>query len=329
MHHYCTYFDSNYLVKGLALYRSLERHDSRFTLWVLALDDRAFETLRVLNLDHVRVISLGDFEDGDTALADAKKNRSRIEYIFTCTPSLPLYILDRNPDLDSITYLDSDLYCFSNPQPVFDAFDRYSILITPHRFPPALRERERYGIYNVGVVGFRNDDTGRECLNWWRRQCLEWCYDRLDGERFGDQGYLNHWPEQFSKVLAIDHAGVNAAPWNWMSYRIHQSGAIVHLDDDPLIFFHFHQLRQLNGWLCDPGLSSYGGASSELRRRVYAPYLRELKDTWTWVHSHSPNASPGYKRLGTSRESARQLIKDLLRATVRGQLILTPGNRVI
>lgn len=36
--HFCTYFESNYLVKGLVLYRSLVRHAAPFRPWVLCLD---------------------------------------------------------------------------------------------------------------------------------------------------------------------------------------------------------------------------------------------------------------------------------------------------
>ena len=242
---------------------------------------------------------------------------------------MPIYILKNNPELEAITYLDSDVYCFSDPQPIFDALGRNSILITPHRFPQHLKDRERYGIYNVGVVTFRNDPRGLQCLHWWRERCLEWCYDRLEGSRFGDQGYLNDWPERFEGVVVLDHKGVNTAPWNWMSCTLSTSDHGTFIDDDPLIFYHFHQLKQLNGWICDPGLSSYGGASRSLRRLIYAPYLRELKDTWRWLRRRAPEAGPGYTRCATKRESASKLVKDVVRSTVRGQLILTPGRTVI
>src|SRR5205085_694539 len=149
MRYFCTYFDQNYLSRGLALYRSLEAHCPAFRLFVLCLDDVCYKTLCGLGLPYLTPISLEEFESGDAALAEAKQNRSRVEYYFTCTPSLPLTILDRWREVDILTYLDADLFFFADPEPLFAEMGDRSIAIIGHRYPPGLRARERFGIYNV------------------------------------------------------------------------------------------------------------------------------------------------------------------------------------
>ncbi|MGB7066492.1 MAG: hypothetical protein WBF55_15235, partial [Syntrophobacteria bacterium] len=79
MLYYCTYFDINYLIKGLALYRSLVRQAIPFRLWVLCFDEPTYEILRHLELPEIVPISLAEFEEGDAELLGVKANRSRVE----------------------------------------------------------------------------------------------------------------------------------------------------------------------------------------------------------------------------------------------------------
>src|SRR5205814_8079681 len=103
MRYFCTYFDHNFLPRGLVLYKSLKSSGVAFQLWVLCLSDECHQALRTLALPDVMPIAMSDLERGDDALLAAKANRSRIEYYFTCTPSLPWYILEHHPEVDLIT----------------------------------------------------------------------------------------------------------------------------------------------------------------------------------------------------------------------------------
>src|SRR5262249_48510221 len=139
MHHFCTYFDRNYLPRGLALHRSLVRHARPFVLHVLCLDEPTFTYLSGLNRPDVRAISLTDFLERDPELTGAKSNRSLIEFYFTCTAPLALYILDSDPAIDLVTYLDADLFFFSDPTPIIRELGQHSVLIVGHRFPGRLK----------------------------------------------------------------------------------------------------------------------------------------------------------------------------------------------
>ena len=153
MYYFCTYFDQHYFARGLALYCSLREHCSAFELWVLCMDHVTYQLLEEAGLPGLHPIALEEFERHDEPLRSAKQNRSRIEYYFTCTPSLPLYVLHNWSEVDLITYLDADLFFFASPVPLFEELDRGSIAIIGHRFPPHLRHLETYGIYSGGVNG--------------------------------------------------------------------------------------------------------------------------------------------------------------------------------
>ncbi len=244
--YFCTYFDWNYSDKGLALYESLERHIQSFTIFILCLDDMTYSALCGLYLPSAVLIPLNKLESRDLAFFKTKKTRSLIEYYFTLTPVLLLDILKNFMDIDILTYLDADLYFFGSPEAAYEEMGNNSILIIEHRFPEILQNREKYGIYNVGFLSFRNDENGAECIKWWREKCIDWCFDRLEDERFADQKYLDKWPQLFPKVKILKHKGVNVAPWNVINYKFHLGPSReYYVDEKPLLIYHFHGLKKL------------------------------------------------------------------------------------
>ena len=144
MLHFCTLFDSNYLTRGLSLHASLLETHENFHLYIFAFDDIARNVLTELKLKHATVVALSEFEDAD--LLKIKPTRSQMEYCWTCTPSVIRYCLNEW-NMDICTYLDADIYFFSNSQTIFDELDEYKndVLITEHRFSDRYKEYEENG----------------------------------------------------------------------------------------------------------------------------------------------------------------------------------------
>ncbi|HJQ19457.1 MAG TPA: glycosyltransferase family 2 protein [Gemmatimonadaceae bacterium] len=306
---FCTLFDRNYLYRGVALYRSLERHAGDFTLVVLCMDDETYETLERLRLARVRLLRLGDFEDAE--LLRAKGNRSAIEYYWTCTPSLPLYVLEHEPDADVVTYLDSDLYFYSDPAPLFAEMETASVMIHEHRFAPRLAHYAENGIYNVGWVSFRNDERGLRVARRWREQCNEWCYYKAEDGRLGDQKYLDTWTQDFEGVHVMRHTGGGVAPWNVEQYTIHvarDAESRVMVDDTPLVFFHFHGMRLFDDDSVHRTNATYPLRDSDVAL-IYAPYEAALRDARREVAAVAPAF-----RHGLERRDAPSLKDELLAA---------------
>ena len=278
MFYYCTYFDHHYLARGLALYSSLKKHSPSFRLWVLCMDSLVYTLLSRLSLPNLTLIRIEDLESSDPQLLDAKSNRKLLEYYFTCTPSLPLFILNRYPDVPLITYLDADLFFFSDPAPIHEEIGDSSIAIIAHRFPQHLRHLEVHGIYNVGWLSFRRSTEAFVCLQRWREQCIEWCTRRPENDRYADQKYLDEWPSLYRNLIVLRHKGANLAPWNLANYKIEWHDGRVWVDAQPLIFYHFHGLHPLRTWFYDSEMDRYQlKPSLKVMRRVYLPYIQSLK----------------------------------------------------
>lgn len=293
--HYCTLFDRNYLFKGIALYRSLEEFGGDFILHILCMDDVTYALLDRMTLVRARLIRREDFED--PALIRVKPTRTVAEFCWTCTPSLPLYVLRTHPDVDLITYLDADLYLFSSPEPIFSEFGDQSILIVEHKFSPQFSEHAVNGKYNVEWLTFRRDELGMAALVWWRERCLEWCYYRLEDGKLGDQKYLDDWPERFRGVHVLNNVGGGVAPWNMSSYTITLQDAHVYVDGTPLIFFHFHKFRILTPTLFSEVPPMYAAADG-LPRPVFDDYSRSLRIVIEDVRRIEPRFSDGIELVG-------------------------------
>ena len=279
MLNFCTLFDSVYLSRGLAMYNSLEKQCNNFHLYIFAFDDDCFNYLNELNLQYATIISLKEFEDEE--LLKVKPTRSRGEYCWTCTSSTILYVL-KNYNVDHCTYIDSDLCFFSSPQVLLDEMKAdESILITPHNYTKEYDQSEKSGIYCVQFVTFKNDEQGLMALNWWRNACLDWCYNRMEDNRFGDQKYLDDWSTRFKGVHVLQHLGGGVAPWNMQQYHFTQNengiaGNVLATGAKfEVVFFHFHSLMFVRPCFFSPR-PRYRRSNSVIEL-IFNPYVKAIQ----------------------------------------------------
>ncbi|MBI1837993.1 MAG: glycosyl transferase [Flavobacteriia bacterium] len=246
MLNYCTLFDRNYLSIGLVMYDSLLRHCSEFHLYIFAFDDYCVDILVKLKLEHVSVISLSEFEDEE--LLKIKNERSIAEYCWTCTPSIVWYVLN-NYDVNHCTYLDADLLFLSDPKILYTELGNKSVLITEHRYTRPERIILEAGIFNVQYVTFKNNEEGKNVCLWWRNKCIEWCYDRFEDGKFGDQKYLDQWPDLFPQVHILQNLGGGIATWNVDQYDFRYiKGKLIAKEKRSSkrfipVFYHYHGVR--------------------------------------------------------------------------------------
>lgn len=281
---FVTYFDRNFLARGLALIDSLARTATMpWRIIVLALDETVADTLasfrcdRQLAPDQVAAVGVGDLIAVYPELGALAAARDRTDFYFTLTPYVCSFVLSKAKAGDRFAYLDADLYFFGDPAPLFQSEDA-PVAIVEHRFPPRLAHlAERFGRFNVGFIGFTKAQAADDCVARWLDQCREWCRDVPEPGRYADQGYLDAWPATVPGLEIIDHPGANLAPWNLERHRL-RSGpdGRVTVDGAPLIFFHFHRLRRRDRALYDAEYHGYGAIGDVTRTAIYPPYLAAL-----------------------------------------------------
>lgn len=211
------------------------------------MDYHCHVILESLNLENVTIIQLNDFENDDLLLV--KQQRTIAEYCWTCTASSIWYSI-QTYGLDHCTYLDADMQFFSSPEPIFIEIGSKSVGITRHDFSPNLQSSEIYGKYCVQFTYFKNDIDGLKALDWWKNKCIEWCYAKLEDEKYGDQKYLDQFESKFDNVVVISNPGAGVAPWNISKYQISSIGnrTVISPILEPtkifdLIFYHYQGLK--------------------------------------------------------------------------------------
>lgn len=310
MFYFATFFDQNYLSRGIALYDSLKEQSVEFTLFILCLDETPllfFEENKI-NFPNIITLSLYEIEEADPELVIAKQNRTIIEYYFTLSPCLPLYLIKKHK-LPHICTLDADILFFSTPTPLFNYLQDYSIIITPHKFSEELEELKVYGMYNVSFQIFKNDVWGLQCLQQWRSQCLAWCGDYFHEKtnQFADQKYLDTWILDFPrKVKVLNDNCTGIAPWNLNRYPLQYSNNKFNVNGTKLIYYHFQNFKIINHKLATNGFYIYKVKLSPSIKKLYFLYWKKIET----VNSFLQIKKDVSKRMNLSQKLIIQILDE-------------------
>lgn len=279
---FVTYFDSNYLSRGVTLYESLLRTCENFHLVIVAFDEECYRKLNELNMQNASIVPLDEIEDNE--LLGVKNTRSRGEYCWTSTPKVIRYVLD-NYNYEICTYIDADLFFFSDPTPLIKEMDSEdSVIITAHRYCEKNDYTEMAGKYNVQFMPFRNNDNSRIILDWWNERCIENCSIDLEAGVYGDQKYLDYWTDLFEGVRELRNIGGGVAPWNVDRYTfskdleriiIYEKSSKIH---EELVFYHFHNIKFFDKNVVNIGDDGYIFPDTAITY-IYKRYLREHEKT--------------------------------------------------
>jgi hypothetical protein len=110
------------------------------------------------------------------------------------------------------------------------------------------------------------------------RNCIEWCYQKVEKKRFADQKYLDNWPRTYQNVYVIKNIGANVATWNVGSYKVSKKGGEIFVGDQKLVFYHFANFIQIDENSFKTNLSRvFISLKGVLKENIYFPYALEIR----------------------------------------------------
>jgi hypothetical protein len=326
--HFCTYFDSNFYSRGLALYDSLVTHVGDINYYVLCLDQKCAEQLYALNAPNIYPIEVekfcSDLQIDRTAYASPK------EFFFSLTPKYIFYVLDKHPEVPLLTYLDADVYVFSSMDPYFEELGNASIGITNHNKSrhPFHKFFTHYGTYNVGVNSFRNDANGMKALTEWAWECENWkTIENYPFSFMSDQIFLDHWPEKHQNLVVFKNIGINILPGTLLGRKITQVGSDYHLDGHKVMIFHFSSMKRVSKHQWSSSLSLVLVRRNLALNNLYTTYIKALNKRDTPVMIAKLNISKGYL-LNTFRKLMYRLLQDEITAPTEPEQVLTASRNI-
>ena len=267
MEHFVTLFDSGFLLQGLALHRSLEEQAGAFTLWVICMDEGVERVIKELNLASLEAIPLREVEAADPRLLEVKPTRSRGEYCWTLTSFSYQAVFAKVPDAQRVTYVDADVCVFGLPSQIFKEMEDAGadVLLTEHAYADEYQQESTAGRYCVQFLPFRKTAIGLEIMSWWQDRCIEWCFNRHEDGKFGDQKYLDDWLERWpGHVHSLRDHSLTLAPWNASYFSKKQVNDGI---------YHFHGLRIYGRLVC---LWESYRIPWSIRKKYYRSYILKL-----------------------------------------------------
>jgi hypothetical protein len=251
-----------------------------------------------MHLNNVKLVKEDDLLDYDNRLKLAKESRPKMEYFYCFTANLIKYVLDTFDYINSISYIDADMYFFQPLDVELEKFANYDALIVPHNI-----KDKSHGIYNVCYNLFRNNENGLKILNWWSNKTLE--STELGNGIWGDQKYLDDFPILFKNVGVVGDEFA-PAPWNVMSYELNLNNKIVSINNNQIISYHFARLLVINSNIFLPIKRTK--LNKFIINSIYLPYILDLRKSLALIKKFDEN----YKVKYTTKNLKALLISALL-----------------
>ena len=265
---------------------SLEQLNVSYKIYILTMDDLCYDILKKINCKNAELIKLHDFVD-DEDLYEIYNTRHRNEFCWTCSSHLIHYVLEKRKEKEC-TYIDADMFFYSNPQIVLDEMQEKSVQIIKHWFSDTIEDKRSKaisGVYCVEFNTFRREEDSINLLLWWMAKCRESCTIQSNSKGvFGDQMYLRNWGE-LSYVSVVKNRGAGLAPWNITQYKLKSTNeeveSLIERKTGKIIipvFFHFHNIEYLDRYKVNIGVFERRLClDKKLVEQIYCPYLELLE----------------------------------------------------
>lgn len=243
----CTIVSPNYLPFARTLAQSYLRHHP----------GQVFFVLIVANLHEKQIFDTESFTAvlmDEISLPDIHCLAMKFDILELNTnvkPTFMKYLL-AHYGLETLIYLDPDIYVYSPLDPIYEMLKSASVVLTPHltapllqdNFSPSEQDHLYNGTYNLGFIAISRRPEVARMLDWWETRCLHQGFSEGRSGLFVDQKWINLAPGMFDGIGICRNLGCNMAYWNLQERSLVEIAGNYSVNSiTPLCFFHFSGLE--------------------------------------------------------------------------------------
>lgn len=241
-----TIISKNYFAQAITLYKSILITNKGIDFKICLIDDLTEEEVQELGDIPILHYSVLD----SLLISDFKKKYNIIEFNTAVKPFFIEHFFLSG--YQNVVYLDPDIFVYDSLNKIFSSLEKYSYILTPHFFTPIHDDKLlteavclQTGTFNLGFFAIKNDEIGRNLIDWWQLKLKSQCWLKEEAGFFVDQKWMNLSIAYFDNYLIDKDPGLNAAHWNLheRAFSKNENNEWVVNNTDKLLFFHFSSYK--------------------------------------------------------------------------------------
>lgn len=272
----CTIVSNNYLAMAQVFAASYKEHHPGAEVYVCIVD-RPSPEVRYQELPF-RTIFAQDLP------VPAFFNMAFRYGILELNTAVKPYLLAHLRDefgLDRALYFDPDILVLNALDELSGILENHTAVLTPHitqglddSYAPSEKIIQMSGIYNLGFLGLRLDDSTSGFLQWWQERLYRFCLHDIQNGVFVDQKWMDLAPAFLPSVSIERDPAYNIAYWNLPHRKLQKNGDDWFVNGRRAGFFHF------SGVVFDhlDAISRYQNRVSSGTHPEVVPLFNEYKD---------------------------------------------------
>jgi hypothetical protein len=208
---------------------------------------------------------------------------SELELAYALTPFAIRYLLEQS--YEQVLFLKLETLVLEDLNPLFIELNFKSAIVTPHLLFPNISDVNinqevdvlLAGVYNSGIVGFRNTTEALVFLNWWGQKTKSQCFRDISNGLHFEQRWLDFITSYIVDLGVVRNAGVNVAHWNLHERKLKIVNGMLYAGGDKCLVFRFSGYDENNS----ANLSRHKSDISELNLGAagyaFTKYKEELR----------------------------------------------------